>query len=154
MTTPALPDSVMIAVEAGGRPLAGAWVVLRLGTTRKNPHGMLVGPMNGDGEVVLLRDTIEENVDHELEMTPMDYVGLKGWDGSITVEAMNRDRVRRAISAIDTWKDLGSLKTEENLKSLRQYRESLETIAGMDLSVRASCEPRDAARVEAIGAQA
>jgi hypothetical protein len=154
MTASPLPNSVTIAVEARGEPLPGAWVLLRLGTTRKNPHGMLVGPMNSDGEIVLWRETIEENVEHELEMTPMDYVGLEGWDGVITVEAMNRDRVRRAIAAVDVWRDLGSLRTEENLQSLTRYLDSLEMVAGVDLSVRASCEPRDAAHVEAIGVQA
>jgi hypothetical protein len=150
----ALPRIVKIAIEASGVPLAGAWVHVALGTTRKNPHGMLAGPTNENGEVVVTDRTIEENVNQAVETSPMDYLGLHAWDGSIRVEAMNRDRVAKVIDAVEIWENLGSLQTEDNLRLLRRYAQHLESIAGAELAVRAYCEPTAAADIETVGTQA
>jgi hypothetical protein len=150
MNAQPLPEALVITVETGGRPLTKAWVLVRLGTVRRNPHEMLAGPTDDHGRVVVSRLQIEENARRTIEMTPMDYVGLDAWDGSIHVEALNRERVRDAVSAVGVWEDLGSLGSEENLGLLRSYGESLEPLAGAELAVEVSCEPGGAADIETV----
>jgi hypothetical protein len=154
MTSGGLPDVLRISVQTKGKPMAGAWADITFGMARKNRHGTLAGPTDENGEVIVQREDIEESARHASELSPMDYVGLDAWDGTIRVEAINRERVRGIVSAVDLWEDLGSLRTEENLRALRRYGEFLETIAGEELSVSASCEPGDAAEIETVGARA
>jgi hypothetical protein len=133
--TSELPESLEMVARSGGTPLVGAWLVVTLGMTRKNPHAVLVGPTDGNGRVTVARETIEEDVLHVREISPMDYSGLRAWDGTIRVEVMNLERVRRALSAVDMWEELGSLRSEENLGLLREYGERLESLKGQLLQV-------------------
>jgi hypothetical protein len=154
MTTHALPDLVLVSVTAKAGPVEGAWVIITLGMTRKNPHKILAGPTDPDGQIIIGRDSMEAHIQRAIEDTPMDFVGVHAWDGSIRVEAMGRDRVGRAIEAIDMWEHLGSLGTEENLQSLREFEDLLQSIAGEELSVSASCTPPKAALLEVVGTRA
>jgi hypothetical protein len=115
--------------------------------TQKNPHGVLAGPTDESGDATLLREFVERNVWRVIQTSPMDYKTLEHWDGSVHVRAMGRALVDSALNAIAVRESLGSLETEENLQSLKEYREALENIAGDYVKVKATCRPHDAAVV-------
>jgi hypothetical protein len=152
MTSSSIPDSISIHVASGGAPLRGAWVSVSFGMQHKNPHGVLAGPSDESGEVRVVRETVERNVQRAIETSPMDYVGLDAWDGSIRVQAMGRELVGKIFSAVDVWDDLGSLESEDNLQQLKEYDRQLEQIPGQRITVRATSNPRGSARIATIDA--
>jgi hypothetical protein len=142
-----LPDILHVVLFADGRSLPGGWVAVYLGTTKKNAHAFLAGPTDVDGRVDVPRHRIEERVQHELTTSPMDYGGLGAWDGLINVEPLTRESVDNVFEGFRIWDDLGSIETEENLEGFKAFRDSLERLAGAELTVTAGCEPPDAATI-------
>jgi hypothetical protein len=149
-----LPESITARVFADGAPLEGAWVSITFRMRRKNPHGVLAGPTDVNGATTVLRDKIERDVWRTVETSPMDYVTLNEWDGSIVVNAMGRELVERVFEAVEVWGSLGTLETEGNFQSLKAYRVNLETIAGAFLSVEADCKPVESADISTVDAHA
>ena len=147
MSDYALPDALHISLFADGQPLPGGWVMVHLGMTKKNSHGLLAGPTDPAGRVDVPRPRIEALVDNELATSPMDYGGLEAWDGLINVEPLSREAVSGVFEGIRVWDDLGSIETEENLERLRVFHETLGRLSGAELTVTAVCEPPDAATV-------
>jgi hypothetical protein len=149
-----LPESITARVFADGVPLEGAWASITFGMRRKNPHGILAGPTDANGATTVSRDKIERDVRRTIETSPMDYVTLNEWDGSIVVNAMGRELVERVFKAVEVWGSLGTLETEGNFQSLKAYRVNLETIAGALLSVEAHCKPVESADISTVDAPA
>jgi hypothetical protein len=129
-------------------------VSITLGMRRKNPHGVLAGPTDSDGVTTVSRDKIERDVWRTIETSPMDYMTLDEWNGSIVVYAMGRDLVERVFSAVEVWESLGTLETEENFQSLKDYRARLEQVGGELLSVEADCKPPESADIRTVDTQA
>jgi hypothetical protein len=136
-----------VTLFVDGEPLPGAWVVVHLGTTKKNAHGFLAGPTDDDGRVDVPRHQIEERIADELARSPMDYGGLEAWDGLINVEPLTQESAAGVLEAIRLWDDLGSIDTEENLDVFKAFRDMLGLLSGAELTVAASCEPPDVATV-------
>jgi hypothetical protein len=154
MTTPTLPDALEVHVEVSGRPLAGAWVAVILGMSRKNPHDMIGGPTDENGDLTVPLEVIERNVRRAIETSPMDYVGLHMWDGSIRVEALSRERVKGILAAVDLWGHPGSLESEDRVDQLKDYLRALEPDAGSQITVSVDTRPTPTAEVVGVDALA
>jgi hypothetical protein len=120
---------------------------VHLGTTKKNAHGLLAGPTDMNGRVIVSRSEMAERVQAALETSPMDDAGLSAWDGLINVEPLTRDAVDGALEAMRIWDDLGSIGTEENLERFRAFRDTRESLRVAQLTATATCEPQDAATI-------
>ncbi|MET1011021.1 MAG: hypothetical protein ABWY83_01450 [Actinomycetota bacterium] len=147
MSDHTVPDTLHISLFADGQPLPGGWVMVHLGTTKGNSHGLLAGPTDTAGRVAVPRHRVEELVQNQLTTSPMDYGGLEAWDGLITVEPLTRQAVSGVFDAIRIWDNLGSIETEENLDRLHAFHDTLERLSGAELTVTAGCEPTNAATV-------
>lgn len=145
-----LPETLEMYAHSGGSPLRGAWIVVTFGMVRKNAHQVLVGPTDEQGRVIAARETIEDDVQHAREVSPMDYSGLRAWDGSIRVEVMNSERVQRALEAIELWEDVGSLKSEDNVGLLREYGDHIAVLKGQPLHVETRAHPTGEYTIEDI----
>jgi hypothetical protein len=142
-----LPDALHISLFADGQPLPGGWVMVHLGTTKRNSHGLFAGPTDTEGRVTVPRHRIQELVQDQLATSPMDYGGLEAWDGLINVEPLSLETVSGVFEGIRIWDDLGSIGTEENLETLHAFHETLQRLSGAELTVTAVCEPTDATTV-------
>lgn len=108
MRTAALPDRITVTARLSGQPLVGAFFEVELPMTRKNSFRILVGPAEEDGASSLARADAVARVREEIELFPMDYVGLEsGWTGEVVLAAVDRPAIRRLRTAYETWGETG-----------------------------------------------
>lgn len=108
MSAASLPDRIIVTAQLSGHPLAGAFFDVELPMTRKNSFRILLGPTSEDGASSLTRTDILAKVKEEIDLFPMDYVGLEaGWTGELVVRVVDRPAIRRLRTAHETWGELG-----------------------------------------------
>jgi hypothetical protein len=103
-----LPSRLMLTAAVADEGLAGAWFEVELPMQRKNNYGFPAGPADTEGRLTLTAADLTASVREEIDLFPMDYVGLTaGWTGELVVRAVNRPAVARLRDAHATWGDAG-----------------------------------------------
>ena len=148
------PDQLVVDVTAAADPLPGAWILLTLGMATKNDFGLLFGPADRQGRLVIRWPEVESQVQQTRNMFPMDYGSLASWNGTIRVVAMNREAVARSAAAVDTWGTAGIPGGDSGHALLLSLGAELQRRAGQDLVVAANLEPADSGSVERLKAMA
>jgi hypothetical protein len=109
MDAPEIPDRVVLAAKVAGDPLHGALFEIELPMRRKNSFRLLVGPTDESGTCSLARTELLAKMKEEIDLFPMDYVGLDaGWTGDVVVAAVDRAAVRRLRKAYAIWGETGA----------------------------------------------
>lgn len=112
MTRVILPDRLVLRAAIAGEPLRGAFFDVELSMARKNSFRLLIGPADARGEASISHEGIDVKVRSELDLFPMDYLGLDAaWTGVVVVRAVDRDALRRLRSAHETWGSTGGYPT-------------------------------------------
>lgn len=98
-----LPRRLMIRCVRDGQPMRGCWVSVRLGMRHKNPHVLLFGPSDDDGQLSVLCDELIAQAEEEIRLAPMDFLHLDEFDGNIAVTPLDAKRIQAALDAHATW---------------------------------------------------
>src|ERR1700674_570984 len=81
--------------------MKGMSVMLKFLTAWKNPCGLVFGPSDEQGRIVVMRDQIIGEARKTLELFLMDYGDLEiEWTGKLRVTPMNRKSIERALLAL------------------------------------------------------
>jgi hypothetical protein len=108
MSTASLPDRISVLAQVSGHRLAGAFFEIELPMTRKNSFRILLGPAGDDGASSITRAEMHAKAREEVDLFPMDYVGLEAaWTGEVIARAINRPAIRRLRAAHETWGEMG-----------------------------------------------
>ncbi len=100
---PELPDHLDIAVALDGRPLAGAWVELRLPMERKRDYGLIVGPTDATGALAVSRAELENQISVIQLSAFMDYSSLGVWRGEMVLRPFDAAAITRAQARHQDW---------------------------------------------------
>jgi hypothetical protein len=99
-----LPSEVVVCVRADGDEVEGVWVMVTAHAARRNDFRSAHGPSDVHGRVVITRTAIVTRENHDRSVFLMDYGSLvHDWTGRLTVRPMNREALRSALDAVDTW---------------------------------------------------
>jgi len=102
-----LPSRITIRVFSDGTPLAGALVMLRFKSCRKNDFELIAGPTDAQGEVIVDRDQIALDAALEQKLFPMDFGRLEtDFAGVLTVWALSLGDIDRALAAFRLFKEV------------------------------------------------
>jgi hypothetical protein len=142
-----LPRILHVRSTLDGSALAGAWVRATLVVSRKNYFDLLIGPTNQEGEALITRDQMIDQVEATRNLLLMDYTGISYWTGVIRLVVMNAAGLSALLEAVELWGVSPGLEKKE-LAALRQFAEFLESRAGATLDVAAWTEPAEAAILE------
>ena len=107
-----LPRRLMIRCVRDGQPMRGCWVSVRLGMRHKNPHVLLFGPSDDDGQLSVLCDELIAQAEEEIRLAPMDFLHLDEFDGNIAVTPLDAKRIRvLAVASPERWPNLPNSQT-------------------------------------------
>ena len=98
-----LPDHLDVAVTLEGRPLAGAWVELRLPMERKRDYVLIVGPTDASGALALSRAELENQISVIQLSAFMDYSSLGVWRGEMVLTPFDAAAIARAQARHHDW---------------------------------------------------
>lgn len=134
---PPMPRQVRVTALLDDQPFQDAWLALNLNMSLKNDYGLLFGPTDAAGELVISDDDLQEQIQRQLDLFPMDYASPKSaWTGSMRIRVLNRSDVANLQMAYDTWKDL-DLYPEDLPSHLSRLDALLSANEGCRLSARA-----------------
>src|SRR5438067_2506286 len=94
-----MPEFLTILCQADGRAQEGLLVSLSLLMSRKNHFNMVFGPSGNSGQISVSRAEINDEVEHALELFPMDYDDLDSFTGEIAVTPMDCQQIESALRA-------------------------------------------------------
>ena len=92
--------NITIIIAADGRPLAGAPVNLTFVMGKKNNHNFVFGPSDTSGNICITDDEIRREAREAMGLFLTDYADIDAhWIGRFQAKPMNRDAIKRALSA-------------------------------------------------------
>lgn len=98
----------MLSAAVANEGLPGAWFEVAFPMQRKNNYGFPAGPADTEGRLTLTAADLTARVREEIDLFPMDYVGLAaGWTGELVIRAVNRPALARLRDAHATWGSTG-----------------------------------------------
>lgn len=132
-----LPEHIEVRCKVKGAPFKGAWIILVIKTSYKNPFNLLFGPTNSLGEIAITRAQVLAEAEKNRRMFLMDYGHPEeDWTGHIEIEPMNVEDVQKALQAHELFK--GAFKYPEDFQQkLLDYLEGLKQVIGERLDLEA-----------------
>jgi hypothetical protein len=139
--SPQLPSRVRMRALIGDEALPGAWVTITLPMKRKNDFHLLVGSADDGGEVEVSREEVLRDVQKTTELSLMDYADLSHWDGSMIFRVLDRDGVKRLLSARKIWGEAARIHTPDDIELMQRYDNTLEADGGKPLRIHVTLDP-------------
>lgn len=103
----------------------------------KNDYGLLFGPSDASGELVIKALDLQQQVKGQLDLFPMDYVSPEpAWTGAMRIRVLNQTDVVYLQNAYETWKDAGLYPADLSLHLSRlkvQLEANRDRIQGVGL---------------------
>jgi hypothetical protein len=99
----------------------------------KNDFGVIAGPTDASGAVLVTRTEIERWADLDRNAFPMDYTGLGDFTGEVLVRPLNRQAIEAALHAHELFHAGVSYPAEHELR-LKRARERLEEAGSVTIS--------------------
>ena len=148
-----LPDRVKITIEVGRRPASQMFVTLKFVTSEKNPFNLVFGPSDRQGIIELTREQIITEATKTRELFLMDYADIESsWTGTLFVTPLNREAIRRALSAFRMFRRYSYPDNyEENLYTADA---ALTQIPQMELRATVQCDSGEKIHIEAVAVTA
>jgi hypothetical protein len=147
-----IPKQITITISTGGKPLVGVPVNLVFLMKQKNHHSFVFGPSDVSGQICVTNDEIKHEARKTMELFLMDYADIEAhWTGTLHVTPMNREAIKRALSAYRQFRTHEfPPHYEEMLLSADSILSGIPT-ATLEASVR--CEPHQRLTIETVPAQ-
>lgn len=148
-----LPERLQVRLLADGTPVKGMFVRVTIKTTRKNDFVLGFGPSDEEGMLQISRAQLLREAEKERRLFVMDYGHPEAdFAGEISVRALSREDLQRAIVAYDLYQGVSPY-APEYAENLQEARLALEELKPRELAVEVVCyDPRIRARAEATSA--
>jgi hypothetical protein len=147
-----VPEKISITITADGAPLKGIPAMLSFAMEQKNNHSLIFGPSDESGTIHISGDEIRLEARKTMELFLMDYADIDSyWTGSLRVMPMNRDALKRALSAFRQFRGYEFRVGYEEM--LRRANDILSKIPGTRLDSLVHCQAGEPITVENIPAE-
>src|SRR5260370_29029528 len=148
-----LPNRMKITIEAGGRPTSQMFVTLKFVTSQKNPFNLVFGPSDVHGIIEVTKEQIITEAAKTRDLFLMDYADIEScWTGTLFVAPLNREAIRRALSAFKMFRRYTYPDNYE--ENLLPAEPPLARIPQVELRATVQCDSPEKVHIEAVAATA
>lgn len=147
---PVFPSEMAVTALLDDQPMGKAWLVVELEMDHKNDYGLLFGPTDASGKLVIKDMDLRQQAKKQLDLFPMDYVSPEGaWTGAMKIRVLNRTDVVNLQNAYETWKDAGLYPADFPLH-LSRLQAQLEANRDRRLSARVHIPESEAVQIQVV----